>query len=245
MNIVLLLLGLSLIEALVSNIQFRNGRSSDERTIATTMLKELMNPLGIKAERFIVAVDDQRPIGWAQIRPLGTAKRDPSKFNARPGSFDVQSDADDAMWDEFEQEQDTVVPVGLASLPWTKEYRAFAEAAKKRRERRAEIVEREKAKAPMLYELASVYVIPDYRGQGIGTELIKRVLQRHVDRGRKLSDVYLLTLATTVQWYYDSFGFEVVPEEQVPEQMRFEIAAGKLITRLIGAKLCCMRGVDA
>jgi N-acetylglutamate synthase-like GNAT family acetyltransferase len=203
-----------------------------------------MNPLGVNAECFVVATLNDRPIGWAQIRPLGTKQRDPSKYNASPGSFDIERDVDDAMWEEFVQDEKAIVPVGLASLPWTKEYRAFAEAARKRRECRAAILEREKVHAPMFYELASVYVLPEFRGKGIGKELINRVLQRHEDRGRPVSDVYLLTLTTTVSWYYDSFGFEVVPEEEVPAQMAFEIAAGKLITRLIGAKLCCMRGVS-
>lgn len=246
--LLLLLFVVTQILALVPNyVSFRNGRTSDEATISFALAKELMNPLGIKAERFVVAVDktnDDKPIGWAQIRPLGTAQRDPSTYNAKPGSFDVERDADDAMWQEFEEDENAVVPVGLSSLPWTKEYRAFSEAARKRRERRALLVEREKAAMPMLFELASVYVSPDYRGQGIGTELIKRVLKRHKDRGRAMSDVYLLTLATTVNWYYDNFGFAPVPEEEVPQQMSFEIAAGKLVTRLIGAKLVCMRGVD-
>lgn len=249
MNVMFLLftfLLLPLISSLVPGVTFRNGIKSDELTIATTMARQLMNPLGIKAERFVVATlaDDERPIGWAQIRPLGTSQRDPSKYNAKPGSFDVEREADDSMWEELEADEDAVVPVGLASLPWTKEYRAFEEAARKRRERRAAIIEREKARAPMLYELASVYVRSEDRGKGIGTELIKRVLQRHVNRGRSISDVYLLTLATTVAWYYDNFGFEVVPKEEIPAQMSFEVAAGKLVTRLIGARLCCMRGVS-
>jgi len=176
-----LVITLPLVSALVpGTVTFRNGRTSDELTIAATMAKELMNPLGIKSENFVVAVDNnksKRPIAWAQIRPLGTAQRDPSTYNARPGSFDAQRDADDTMWQEFEEDENAIVPVGLASLPWTKEYRAFAQAAKRRRERRAEIIEREKATAAMLYELASVYVVKEYRGQGVGTELIKRVLQ--------------------------------------------------------------------
>lgn len=234
--------------SLAPNVQFRGGKTSDQLTITTTMARELMNPLGIQPERFLVAVEennkDDRPIGWAQIRPLGTSQRDPSKYDSRRGSFDVERDADDAMWDEFEQDENAVVPSGLSSLPWTKEYRAFAEAARKRRERRAEIVERERASMPMLFELSSVYVKPEYRGKGIGTELIKRVLQRHVNEGHSMSDVYVLTLATTAGWYNDSFGFDVVRDEEVPAQMSFEITAGKLVTNLIGAKLCCMRGLS-
>jgi GNAT superfamily N-acetyltransferase len=243
MLLLFLVIASPLVFSLSPNVQYRGGIKSDEQTIATTMAKQLMNPLGVKSERFIVATtaDNDRPIGWAQIRPLGTAQRDPGKYNSKPGSFDVEREADERMWEEFEDDETCKVPVGLASLPWTKEYRAFEEAARKRRERREAIIEREKARAPMLYELASVFVQPEYRGMGIGTELIQRVLQRHVNRGRALSDVYLLTLATTVAWYYN-FGFEVIPEDEVPAQMAFEIAAGKLITRLIGAKLCCMRG---
>ena len=246
MLLLLLIISSPFVYALSPNVQFRSGIKSDELTIATTMAKQLMNPLGVKADRFIVATntaDNDRPIGWAQIRPLGTAQRDPGKYNSKPGSYDVETEADDQMWEEFENDDNAVVPIGLASLPWTKEYRAFEEAARKRRERREAIIELEKARAPMLYELSSVFVLPEYRGMGIGSELIQRVIQRHVNRGRALSDVYLLTLATTVAWYYN-FGFEVVPEEEVPAQMAFEIAAGKLITRLIGAKLCCMRGVS-
>lgn len=230
-----------------NNVKFRNGKASDTAIISLTMLKELMNPLHLQPERFIVATTttNDTPIGWAQIRPIGTAKRDPSTYNSKPGSFDVQQDADDTMWQEFEEEEDTVVPVGLASLPWTKEYKEFANAAKRRRERRAEIVEREEANMPMLYELASVYVKPEYRRQGIGRELIRRVLQKHKDAGRSVSNVYLLTLASTVGWYNTWFGFELVPDDEAPQQMSFEIAAGKLVTRLIGAKLCCMRGVDS
>lgn len=225
-------------------IRFRVGEKRDELAIATTLAKELMNPLFLSSERFVVAecVDSGKCIGFAQIRPLGSAQRDPSLYDSRPGTYSLELDVDDAMWDEFERDDGARVPVGWASLPWTKEYRAFEEAAKLRRARREEMVKQKRPTQVLLWELASVYVEPPYRSQGIGTELVRRVLQRHVDAGKSKRDVYLLTLATTAKWYADNFNFEIVPEEEVPAPMSFEMAAGKIITRLIGAKLCCMRG---
>jgi GNAT superfamily N-acetyltransferase len=230
--------------SLASNaIRFRVGKKRDELAIATTLAKELMNPLFLSSERFVVAedVDTCKCIGFAQIRPLGSAQRDPSLYDSRPGSYNLELDLDDAMWDKFEGDE-TPVPAGWASLPWTKEYRAFEEASKLRRARREEMVKQRQRTEVLLWELASVYVEPPYRSQGIGTELVRRVLQRHVDAGKSKRDVYLLTLATTAKWYADSFNFEIVPEEEVPAPMSFEMTAGKIITKLIGAKLCCMRG---
>ena len=240
------------------NIQFRNGQSRDGLKIASTMAKELMNPLGIQTDRFVVAVDaasqnNNSPIGWAQIRPLEketSAQRDPKRFNAPPGSYDLEQDVDDAMLDEFENDDSIQVPVGLASLPWTKEYREMEEAVQNRSKRREEIRSelKKQADASQLYELSSVYVEPAYRGQGIGTELVNRVLKRKISAGREScvpSNIYLLTLATTAKWYQENFGFEVVENSNdIPKQMAFEMAAGSLITKIIGAQLTCMRGTS-
>jgi len=57
--------------------------------------------------------------------------------------------------------------------------------------------------------------------------------------GRSASDVYALTLASTVDWYR-KLGFNVT--EDIPSPMRFEVAAGRVITKLIGAELVCLRG---
>jgi GNAT superfamily N-acetyltransferase len=234
-------------------IQYRNGRKSDELKISSTMIKELMNPLGIQADRFVVATTttaNDDPVGWAQIRPLGKAQllRDPSRFNAPPGSYDIEQEVDDAMWDDFENDDSIQVPVGLASLPWTKEYRAMMEAVKDRDQRREELRarrERELTKL-QLWELASVYVEPAYRGQGIGTELVRRVLKRHFQQNsnpQAPANVYCLTLANTTKWYEQNFGFEIVSaKKDIPKAMALEVAAGNVITKLIGAQLCCMRG---
>lgn len=104
--------------ALSPNIQFRAGRKSDELPIAVTLGKELMNPLGISSDRFLIAQDEQsnQMIGFVQIKPLGSAKRDPAKYNARPGSYDAERDVDESIWEEFEKDE-TPFPIGWASFP--------------------------------------------------------------------------------------------------------------------------------
>ena len=212
-------------------MQYRAGTAADALPMAWQLGRELMNPLGIQTDRFIVACTASRDrIGWAQIRPLSgnTAAM-------------VERETDDVLWDEFEADQDIQVPVGWQSLPWTTEYRKFSQAAKQRRDRQT--VKREvEQETPALYELSSVWVDPAYRGKGIGTALVRQVLQRHANTVGPLEQVFLLTLATTADWYRDNFGFEIVPEPYVPEQMAFEAKAGKLITSVIGAELVCMQG---
>lgn len=211
-------------------IQYRAGVAADTLPIAWQLGRELMNPLDIQANRFVVACDGDRDrIGWAQIKPLG-------------GREDaVQRETDDVMWDEFEADQSIQVPVGWQSLPWTREYKEFSKQAEKRRQRQA--VQKEvETETPTLYELASVWVDPAYRGRGIGTELVRQVLQRHVTLVGPLENVYLLTLGTTTDWYHDNFGFAIVPTAYVPEQMAFEVKAGKVITSVLGKDLVCMQG---
>ena len=92
-------------------VTFRSDQKSDELAIAVALGMELMNPLGIKGERFVVAEatasDDasgntnKRRVGWGQIRPLGK----------------------DNLW-----------------------------------------------------ELASVYVAPEFRGEGIGSQIVHHLL---------------------------------------------------------------------
>ncbi|CAB9531829.1 Acetyltransferase (GNAT) family [Seminavis robusta] len=177
-----------------TSIFYRQGQKSDELKIATALAKELMNPLGVKIERFVVATDtSNNVIGWAQIKPLGeltSSRRDPSKFGSGRGSLDL---------DQNEQ----------------------------------------------LWELSSVYVESSFRGQGIGSELVKRILRnRIVEDGYLPTSIYLLTLATTVDWYRDNFAFESVSSSDIPGPMAFEVTTGNFITKLIGAQLCCMQGTQ-
>jgi N-acetylglutamate synthase-like GNAT family acetyltransferase len=239
-------------------VRFRCGRSDDEPTIAFTMAKELMNPLGISYKNFVVAEDIQTGdrVGWAQIRPLGSSGTDPSRYNSSPGSIGsstttttttttIEDDVDDSILEEFENDTNIEFPNFWSTLPWSKEYRAASKSANERRERREQLVAEEAEKMqlrqPQLWELASVYVIPEKRSEGIGSNLVRSVLEQHRQSFRKGGgdDVYALTLSGTVDWYTKLFGF--VEAKVIPKPMEFEVAAGNVITKLMGNELICLR----
>ncbi len=237
----------------LSGVRFRCGRSDDEPIIAFAMAKELMNPLGISSRNFVVAEDSTtgERLGWAQIRPLGPAGVDPERMNSQPGSIrtvTVEDEADDVMWDEFEEDLDADFSGGWKStLPWTKEYKNAMKAADRRLERRAELVASEEARrksspSPQLWELASVYVVPSRRSEGIGKALVRSVLDQHKAFGRSKEAVYALTLSSTVDWYAQNFGFVSIDDpNDVPKPMAFEVAAGTAITKLMGNQLVCLK----
>ncbi|GKZ00600.1 hypothetical protein MPSEU_001012200 [Mayamaea pseudoterrestris] len=245
-----------------NSITYRAGRKSDEWRISTTLAKELMNPLNIDASRFVVAVDQsgkrERLAGWAQLRPLGasTALTDPNQFNAPPGSLSIDDAVDDTLWQGFEEDDSVAVPSGWASLPWTKEYRAFTQQATTRRGRRKELLQQleHDETSAQLWELASVYVNPDYRQQGLGAEVVRKCLQNHVqapvddphEQQRPIQNVYLLSLLERAPWYTKAFGFEIVSDEKdIPKYMQLELAAGRWVAELLGEELCCMRASPA
>ena len=197
--------------------------------------------------------------GWAQLRPIGPRTRDPDKFDAPPGSGmtksqSIQSEIEEEIWEDFESDP-LDVPIGFASLPWTKEYREYSQKSQDRREKRMQMengsndnVNKSNPDDNQLWELASVYVVPEMRRSGIGSELIRRLLAKHIMLERRIEDVYLLTLdnnansnsnSKTRDWY-GSFGFEVT--EDPPASMALEIAAGGALTRIMGESLISMRG---
>ena len=213
-------------------LRFRRGSFGDLVPIATTMAKNLMNPLSIKVDCFEVAESEGQRIGWGQLRPLGPAAAGPDDFDAAPGSRGA--DDVDAAWDALPDP-----PTGFASLPWTDEYKAFARGADERRRVR----DAASADERQLWELASVFVLAEHRHRGTGAAIVRRLLERHAARGLSAADIYLLTLASTAAWY-EGLGFEQVSEPRdVPEPMAFEVAAGRVVTGLIGAELVVMRGV--
>lgn len=64
--------------------------------------------------------------------------------------------------------------------------------------------------------LRSAAVSPDSRGSGIGTRLVKTILERAAADG--VEDVYLLT--TTAADYFPRFGFTEALRSDAPEQLR-------------------------
>ncbi len=231
---------------LASNgIKFRPGIKTDEIQISLTMAKSLMNPLGIDSKRFVVAVDptnDKKLYGWAQLRPIGPSIRNPNQFDAAPGSGSLEREIEEEIWEDFENDG-AEFPNGFASLPWTKEYKEFAESSSKRRKKRGDLVqmaERQKKDGNnQLWELASVYVLPEWRKKGIGSELIRRIMANYVMLDRNAQDIFLLTLDSTKDWYR-GFGFELTDDP--PASMALEVAAGGIITNFIGEKLVVMQG---
>ena len=254
------LVGRQLETTLRQRIIFRNGTAEDELAIALVMAKELMNPFGIKHTNNLLIAEDTETgqrIGWAQIRSMGyigfeSSSSDSSRFadeDELPSSLNTESrisieqDVDEYMWQELEEDS-REFPNGFSSLPWTKEYKEASQAADERYKRREAMFQKELESRPQFWELSSVYVAPEWRHKGIGTELVCGVLKRHkLSRTRQRNnqvaeDVYALTLARTVPWYCQ-FGF--VQEENIPKPMAFEVAAGKVITSIIGEDLVCIR----
>eukprot|EP00980_Cylindrotheca_fusiformis_P022657 scaffold9542_cov92-Cylindrotheca_fusiformis.AAC.4 len=233
-----------------NNIRYRIGLADDVLPIAAVMAKELMNPFGISHRNTLLVATDSATgdrVGWAQVRSLGylTVETNPSDTFVQDGddgsalrrdtesSRSIERDVEEILWQEFEDDDSAEFPNGLASLPWTDEYQTASQSAKERVERREKMLQEELARRPRLWELSSVYVTPDFRRQGIGSELVKGVLE--LTRNKNLgNDVYALTLAKTVPWY-EQLGF--VQEEVIPKPMALEVAAGKVITKLIGEEL--------
>ena len=106
-----------------------------------------------------------------------------------------------------------------------------------------------------LWELASVYVLPNYRHQGIGSVLINTLLEKQNMRVKGDGDtpsliskenIYFITLEKTMKWY-EQFGFRVLNSnyngyDSPPKEMKFELIAGGIVTKCLGEKLICMRG---
>jgi GNAT superfamily N-acetyltransferase len=217
------------------------------------MARELMNPIGISHKNNLLVAcdgnDSRELIGWAQIRCIGYAEAsaNSAKFeDTEAGSrirkssqsrFSIEQDVDEMMWEQFEDDP-TPIPTGLASLPWSKEYRGASKAAEDRLARRNKLMQIELDNAPKLWELSSVYVVPKWRGKGVGTELVRQVLTQQTASNQHGKDVYALTLEKNVKWY-EQFGFDI--EEQIPETMSFEVAAGNAITKMLGERLVCIR----
>lgn len=82
-------------------------------------------------------------------------------------------------------------------------------------------------------ELASLFVLPDYRHQGIATKLIARLLERHDNLNT--TTVCLLTLRPKAPLYL-RHGFRIVDQYDLPIILQKEYTAGSRL----GHDLVCM-----
>ena len=224
---------------------FRTGKPTDQPIIAKTMVLELMNPLGLDPKRFRIAeTRDGKLIGWGQIKPLGLAIYDPSKYNSSPGSGSMGDIMDEDIWLEFEEDDSVEFPNGVSSFPWSPAYQKAAEAAKRRREKRATMVGKERMVTPQIFELSSIYVVPPFRSQGVGKSIVRDLLHQHMQLGRDVSQIYALTLRKTLKFYHP-LGFQEVEKEDIPSQLKLEIVVGRIITKVLGEELVCLRASRA
>jgi len=64
--------------------------------------------------------------------------------------------------------------------------------------------------------LRSAVVAPDYRGSGVGRQLVEHVIERAQEAG--VDELYLLT--TTAENYFPRFGFMRTTRAAVPEELK-------------------------
>jgi N-acetylglutamate synthase-like GNAT family acetyltransferase len=69
-------------------------------------------------------------------------------------------------------------------------------------------------------ELTSIGVLERWREQGVGAHVVERLVERAADEG--FDTVYALTGAVE---YLDQFGFEPVPESDLPDALQERLAA--------------------
>ncbi len=74
-------------------------------------------------------------------------------------------------------------------------------------------------------ELASLAVAPSRQSNGIGSMLVKALLER--EKG----ELYLMCLKPMVT-YYERFGFEEVLEEAMPRSLKIYHRAGRLLAKI-------------
>jgi len=95
--------------------------------------------------------------------------------------------------------------------------------------------------SPEYSELASLFVVPRCRGEGVGSALVEQLLSLHDenedDKNRK---VCLLTLRPTCP-FYERCGFQTTDDlSEFPLSFRLEYAAGTAVSALLGNDLVCM-----
>lgn len=83
-------------------------------------------------------------------------------------------------------------------------------------------------------ELASIAVIPERRGQGIASEIIRALLAKEND------DVYL-TCRAQLESFYNRFGFRKVGREEMTPYFRRIYRIGNIFARLAKTEMLVMK----
>ena len=202
--------------------------------------------------------DKNRLIAWARIQSLGYAiipdttttelLEDDDNYNNKyyntlqrrevvsSVSDVIESDVNEQLWEEFEDDP-TPIPTGLASLPWTSEYRAASKAAASRRERRDELMEREEQNAkrnrPRIWEL-TLFANNQELGKCETDKLLQTLLEEYSKQKYSENDeVYVLApLSLVFLFVQEQFGFVEVRRELIPSAL-----SSKLMYKNMSMKL--------
>jgi ribosomal protein S18 acetylase RimI-like enzyme len=96
-------------------------------------------------------------------------------------------------------------------------------------------------------ELASLFVDPKYRRQGIGGKLVDALMERHNsgvynNKEQMRQKVCLLTLKPTIP-FYELHGFRPATKrerESLPNSLKLELVAGSVVSLVLGNEIVCM-----
>mmetsp|Transcript_124934 Transcript_124934/g.220067 ORF Transcript_124934/g.220067 Transcript_124934/m.220067 type:complete len:266 (-) Transcript_124934:74-871(-) len=91
-----------------------------------------------------------------------------------------------------------------------------------------------------MWELSSIFVEPDYRRRGLGSEIVRRLLASHKEAEGSLNNVYVLGSSRYFD-FYRGLGFKRVAAVDVPPSLRFEVVAGTAIEKVAGARKECFK----
>ena len=83
-------------------------------------------------------------------------------------------------------------------------------------------------------ELASIAVEPEYQGEGVGSLIMKALLEREP------GTLYLVCLKHNVT-YYEKFGFRELTLEEFPPDMKRMFRFGRILMKLFRVEGCVMR----
>lgn len=76
-------------------------------------------------------------------------------------------------------------------------------------------------------ELGSLVVLPDWRGQGIGSYLTCHLIKQ------ASKPLYLECLGISLADFYSRYGFEVVSWQELPRSLKFKFAISQIAKKLI------------
>lgn len=245
-----------------SNLRYRRADPDDKlpKTFDTLISDSASDQIIVLAEDS--KKNKNRLIAWARIQSLGYAIIPDATTTASIPVFEdddnynnkyyntlqrrevvssvsdvIESDVNEQLWEEFEDDP-TPIPTGLASLPWTNEYRAAYKAAANRRERREELMERgeetEKRNRPRIWELSLEVVNNQKLKQYESDKLLQTLLEEQSKQKYSDNDeVYVLAPLSLVPLFVQKqYGFVEVRRELIPSMLSL-----KLIYRNMAAKL--------